>query len=79
MRGAILFATAAIASFIAAQAPTSAQTAYSYQWCARTPKTDGSTTWCYFTSYQQCKATVLGLAGYCYHNPAYRGGGHLYR
>ena len=56
-----------------------AQTVYSYPWCGRTPRTDGTVTWCYFTSYQQCRATVSALAGYCYHNPSYRGGGHLYR
>jgi len=35
---------------------------------------DGSTTSCYFSSYQQCMTTISGIGGYCYQSPYYRGG-----
>jgi Protein of unknown function (DUF3551) len=48
----------------------SAQSAYSYPWCARYYK-DGTPTSCYFTSYQQCRASVSGVGGLCFQSPYY--------
>jgi hypothetical protein len=48
----------------------SAQSPYSYPWCARYYK-EGSPTSCYFTSYQQCMTTLSGIGGYCYESPYY--------
>ena len=50
----------------------SAQSPYSYPWCAKYyGKLEG--TGCYFGSYQQCMMEVSGIGGYCYQNPGYRG------
>ena len=49
----------------------SAQSPYSYPWCAREFKQDGGVTSCYFTSYQQCMTTISGVGGYCYQSPYY--------
>src|SRR5271169_2759900 len=48
----------------------SAQSPYSYPWCAQTGKDYGATS-CYFTSYQQCRSTVSGVGGYCFQSPYY--------
>jgi Protein of unknown function (DUF3551) len=51
----------------------SAQSPYSYPWCSRqVTGREGSATSCYFTSYQQCMTTILGIGGWCYQNPGYR-------
>jgi hypothetical protein len=51
----------------------SAQSPYSYPWCSRQLVKDGTTTSCYFTSYQQCMTTISGIGGYCYQSPYYHG------
>ena len=45
----------------------SAQTAYDYPWCART-RDKGSFS-CYFTTREQCLATISGIGGLCVTNP----------
>jgi hypothetical protein len=47
----------------------SAQSPTSYPWCARAFKMDTSATSCYFTSRQQCMATLSGIGGYCFESP----------
>jgi len=54
----VLFATAA------AGAPAHAQV-QDYPWCAIYAK-DGDSH-CFFTSYEQCMATVSGIGGFCQH------------
>jgi hypothetical protein len=49
----------------------SAQSAYSYPWCSQLPAAQSDATTCYFTSYQQCMATISGIGGYCYQSPYY--------
>jgi hypothetical protein len=49
----------------------SAQSPYSYPWCSRQPSAQSDATSCYFTSYQQCRTTILGIGGYCYQSPYY--------
>jgi hypothetical protein len=49
---------------------TWAQSPTSYPWCARYYK-EGYPTSCYFTSYQQCRASVSGVGGLCYQSPYY--------
>ena len=51
-----------------------AQSAYSYPWCAIYSKTNGATS-CYYTSFQQCMATMTGIGGTCVRNP-YDNPGH---
>jgi hypothetical protein len=60
------------AGFVAAPGTASAQSPYSYPWCAKI-FLRGTPTSCYYTSQQLCMATVSGNGGYCYLNPAYRG------
>jgi Protein of unknown function (DUF3551) len=62
----------ALTAVIFADAPASAQSAYSYPWCARYPARLGAMS-CYFTSYQQCMTTLSGIGGYCFQSPYYRG------
>jgi Protein of unknown function (DUF3551) len=47
-----------------------AQSPTSYPWCATYYK-DGTPTSCYFTSYQQCRASVSGVGGVCFESPYY--------
>jgi Protein of unknown function (DUF3551) len=49
----------------------SAQSPYSYPWCARSYKKDGGSSSCYYTSYQQCMTTLSGIGGYCFESPYY--------
>ena len=49
-----------------------AQSAYDYPWCAIYGDTSGSQA-CYYTSYQQCMATLSGIGGTCIRSPYYRG------
>jgi Protein of unknown function (DUF3551) len=60
------------AAVIFANQPASAQSAYSYPWCARYPARLGATS-CYFTSWQQCQTTISGIGGYCFQSPYYHG------
>jgi Protein of unknown function (DUF3551) len=60
----VLATLAAVAVSAAAQSPTS------FPWCMKGAR--GGTS-CYFNSYQDCRATVSGLGGWCTRNPYYRG------
>jgi hypothetical protein len=54
-------------------APTSfAQTYYDYPWCAVYADRSGARS-CYYTSFEQCKATMSGIGGFCIRSPYYRG------
>ena len=59
-----LFLLAFVFGTAAAAAPAQAQT-QDYPWCAIYAK-DGDTH-CFFTSYEQCMATVSGIGGFCQH------------
>lgn len=41
-----------------------------YPWCAQYRRPLDATN-CGFNTYQQCLATISGVGGYCYQNPAY--------
>ena len=60
------------AALMGATELASAQSPYSYPWCARQGGRQGGTTSCYFTSYQQCMTTISGIGGYCYQSPYYQ-------
>jgi uncharacterized protein DUF3551 len=53
----------AVAGGTPAQAQQLAQHSEDYPWCAIYAK-DGDTH-CFFTSYEQCMATVSGIGGFC--------------
>jgi hypothetical protein len=69
-----LILAALVLAAAAAGAPqtASAQSPYSYPYCAKL-YTRGTPTSCYYASRAQCMTTVSGIGGYCYLNPAYRG------
>ena len=52
-----------------------AQSPYDYPWCAVYTKTSGATS-CYYTSFQQCLATMRGIGGTCIRNPHDGAGRH---
>jgi hypothetical protein len=79
MRSHIFSLALASAALIGATALASAQSPYSYPWCSRQVSgKEGSTTSCYFTSYQQCMTTISGIGGWCYQNPSYSGATSTY-
>lgn len=69
---AVIFA-GAFAAVIFANQPASAQSPYSYPWCAKYFSRVYATS-CYYTSWQQCEATVSGIGGYCFQSPYFREG-----
>jgi len=47
---------------------------YDYPWCAQySSRTAGGALSCYYTSFNQCMATISGIGGYCIRSPYYRG------
>ena len=48
----------------------SAQSAYSYPWCGIRGRSGGMS--CYYTSWEQCRATLSGIGGNCVRSPYYR-------
>jgi hypothetical protein len=62
----------ALIALTGATQTASAQSPYSYPWCARY-YTKSTPTSCYYASRQQCAATASGIGGYCFQNPGYRG------
>ncbi len=69
----LLLSVATMMAFMAAAIPESrAQSAYDYPICAIYQDKSGATA-CYYSSYEQCMATMSGIGGSCSPNPAYRG------
>ena len=61
MRLPILSLVVAVCALTGARKTASAQSAYSYPWCAKYyGKLEGTS--CYYRSYQQCMATVSGVS-----------------
>ena len=63
-------------AFLGATRISNAQSPYSYPWCAiyfSGGNTAGGSMSCYYTSWEQCKATMLGVGGNCVASPYYRG------
>ena len=59
-----------IATAAGLAAASSARAEVQYPWCAEYRSSQGGTN-CGFVSYQQCLATISGVGGGCYRNPAY--------
>ncbi len=55
---------------------SNAQSPYSYPWCAIYFGGDGGSLGgamsCYYTSWEQCRTTMLGIGGNCVESPYYR-------
>jgi hypothetical protein len=66
-------ALAFVAILVAAPAPSHAQSAYSYPWCAVYPRAIGGYA-CYYKTYESCmKTMMIGIGGGCMQSPFYRG------
>jgi hypothetical protein len=63
------FAAATLAAVIAAPSP--AHAGVEYPWCAGYSERSVGATNCGFVTLAQCRATVSGVGGGCYENPAY--------
>lgn len=65
-----LFAVAALTVFLVLPSPASAEV--QYPWCAQYSgeQGDGGTN-CGFVTHAQCMASISGVGGICYENPAY--------
>jgi hypothetical protein len=50
---------------------SNAQAAYSYPWCSLGGPKDSNARSCYYTSWEQCRATVSGVGGICVQSPYY--------
>jgi hypothetical protein len=53
---------------------SNAQSPYSYPWCAIYPGDSngpGGAMSCYYASWEQCRATMLGIGGLCVESPYY--------
>ncbi len=61
-----------VAGFSSLAGSAQAQSAYSYPWCAVQADKSGATS-CYFSTYEQCRATLQGIGGNCIRSPYYRG------
>jgi hypothetical protein len=78
MRAAIVFATFAVAAILLAHPEGRAQSAYDYPWCAVYTNKSGAQA-CYYSSYEQCMATMSGIGGFCMRSPYYREEPRSYR
>jgi Protein of unknown function (DUF3551) len=51
---------------------SNAQSPYSYPWCALGGHRASNALSCYYTSWEQCRATMSGIGGNCVRSPYYR-------
>jgi hypothetical protein len=71
MRSPVLSLVVLAAALLGAVQAASAQSAYSYPWCAKSIR--GGALRCGYTSYEQCRTTQSGIGGVCMQSPYYRG------
>jgi len=67
MRRLLLLALLGLGAVVQTQ-PSTAQTPYDYPWCALRGDRSGAQS-CYYTSWEQCKASLRGIGGTCIRNP----------
>jgi len=68
----VLFVVAAV--LLGETLPGNAQSPYSYPWCAiyfGGNNGIGGAMSCYYTSWEQCRTTMLGIGGNCVQSPYY--------
>ena len=73
MRAPTLITFMAVLALLAGVKPGAAE--ITYPWCAQYGGWDGGGRNCGFSTYEQCRATVSGVGGYCEENPMYRAPG----
>jgi hypothetical protein len=74
MRMAIITLFVVTAALVGETQIGNAQSPYSYPWCAILPGAgsgSGGAMSCYYTSWDQCKATMAGIGGLCIESPYY--------
>ncbi len=74
MRTPIIASLAIAAALMGGTQAGKAQSPYSYPWCAvyyDGTGLGGGARSCYYTSWQQCMATLSGIGGYCVESPYY--------
>jgi hypothetical protein len=72
----LIAASLAIAVLTAVAAPgTPAHAEIQYAWCAQYAESTVGATNCGFVTRSQCMATISGIGGFCYENPAYPAAG----
>jgi hypothetical protein len=72
VRTSLLIIGVVAAALAGGVSPGQAQSAYDYPWCAVYTNRSGAQA-CYYSSYEQCMATMWGIGGYCRPSPYYRG------
>jgi Protein of unknown function (DUF3551) len=72
MRVPVLSLVVAIPALVGGVEAASAQTPYSYRWCAKVITKTAETS-CYYATKELCQMTISGVGGFCYQNPGYRG------
>ena len=74
MRMAIIAPFVVAAALLVETQVGNAQSPYSYPWCAILPGAgsgSGGAMSCYYTSWEQCRATMFGIGGNCVASPYY--------
>ena len=71
MRTPIIVLFVIAAALLGATQVSSAQSAYSYPWCALGGSKNSNALSCYYTSWEQCMATIFGIGGLCIESPYY--------
>ena len=72
MRTQIIMLFVIAAALLGGTQVSSAQSAaYSYPWCLLGGPKDTNALSCYYTSWEQCRATMSGLGGICVESPYY--------
>ena len=61
-----------VAGFASLAGSAQAQSVASYPWCAVQADRSGATV-CYFSTYEQCRASIGGIGGSCIRSPYFRG------
>src|SRR5258708_20539655 len=71
MRMLIIALFVAAAGLLGETQLSKAQSAYSYPWCSLGGGRGSNALSCYFTSWEQCRATMSGRGGNCVESPYY--------
>jgi hypothetical protein len=71
MRSPMLSLVVLAAALLSESGAASAQSAYSYPWCSKSPR--GGALRCGYTSVEECRTTQSGIGGICMRSPYYRG------
>jgi hypothetical protein len=71
MRSPVLSLFLIAAALIGGPETTYAQSPESYPWCGARFAISGDSRSCYYTSWEQCMATMSGIGGLCTQSPYY--------